>query len=185
MSEDHKISFEKLYGDDKIAAVSLLMIWVNDWLAGADVKELNVDWDQAYRFVSNLRKSDVPAQGGFEKASPFKKASWLYVMLHTLNPFEGTLPNEVIGESLAKFSNSTVSLIGLSMVRECLYGAQIEKDGKQVDIENPINVSKHFLLDLVEASGRITPIDHFQTFSLLFEALAYEANPGLSYPKVL
>jgi hypothetical protein len=184
MSEDNKISFERLYDEDKLPALNLFLVWTNDWLEGANIDYVTIDFDRAWRFVANLQKSDFPAYGGYEKASPFKKAAWMYVLLHTESPFVGALSKEVVGD-LAKLSHSTTSLIGLSMVRECLHGANLAKNGSSVNIENPINVSNHFLLDLVEASGRITLNEHFRTFSLLFEALAYEANPGLSYPKVL
>jgi len=37
--------------------------------------------------------------------------------------------------------------------------------------------------DFVEASASITPA-YYQQFTLLFEALAYEANDGVCYDKV-
>jgi len=180
-----KLSFEKLFDEDKLAAFQFFLLWANDWLEGLESPTVTIDEDLGMRFVNNLQKSDFPANGGFSKASPFKKAALIYVYLHNLNPFVGTLPKELVGQEVARESHSTASLIGLSMVRECLCGAELFKEGDTVIIERPLDLSKHLLIDLIEASGGITPRDHFKIFSLLFEILVYEANIGLSYKKCL
>jgi len=73
----------------------------------------------------------------------------------------------------------------MALVKSCLRGVQItRKDNSVVTLVNPISISHHFMCDLVEASNCMTPATHFKVYSLLFEALAYEANPGISYPKV-
>lgn len=186
---NNRLSFEKLYDEDKLAAYQFFLLWVNDWLDGFDAPQVTIDEDLMMRFINNLQKSDFPAYGGFSKASPFKKAAYIYVYLHNLNPFVGTLPENMVGEEIGRHSYSTASLVGLSIVRECLWGAELTKKSadsentETVTIENPLDLSKHLLIDLVEASGGITPREHFKIFSLLFEVLVYEANPGLSYSK--
>lgn len=109
----------------------------------------------------------------------------MYVWLHALKPFKDqTHSKDVFGEEFAKFPHLINSLIGYSIVKACLHGADIHKcDGKVVKLENPLQLSRHFFYDLVEASGAITPESHFKSFSLLFEALAYEANPSVCYAK--
>lgn len=181
-----KISFEQLFGDDKLQALSLFLLWVDRWLEGYESEAVSfVDKDAAFRFVSNLQKIDFPANGGFDAASPFKKAACLYVWLHNLNPFIGRFPHKDLDPDIAKFSNVTASLAGIAIVRDCLHGAELKKGEEVKIIDNPIHLSRHFLIDLVEASGTLIPQHHFQTFSLLFEALTYEANPGLSYEKIV
>lgn len=179
-----QISFELLYSEDKGTALSVFLVWVQDFLEGMGVPCVDVDPDKANSFICNLRRDDFPANGGFEKASPFKKAANIYVWLLAINPFYG-LPGEHIGADLAEMKHSTAAVIGFTLVQECLHGAEYKKGDETVVLENPVRVSKHFFKDFVEASRGITPADHFKVFSILFESLAYEANPGSSFKRVV
>ncbi len=181
------LSLEDLYGDDNDRAFKVFALWANDFVEGFGIEGVAFDQNAGFKFVTNLQQTDFPLVEGFEKASPFKKAANMYVYLHNLSPFHGArIPEEAVGEHLAGFPHTATTLVGFSMVQECLHGATLYRNGEEEPtiIEAPINISKHFFADLVEASRGITPSSHFKTFSLLFEALAYEANPGLSYPKV-
>ena len=179
-----RISFELLYSDDKYQALDLFLIWTNDFLEGLGVDSTTVDPDKAHTFVSNLRKESFPTIEGFDRASPFKKAGNLYTWLHSEDPFKSPLQSKDVGKDLANFQQNTASLVGFSIVKACLQNTTVAKrDGTSGELENEIAVSDHFFIDLVEASNRINPGDHFKVFSLLFEVLAYEANPGLSYKK--
>jgi hypothetical protein len=182
--QDIQISFERLYDDDKTVALSLFLVWVNDFLQGLDVDHVAIDLEVAHSFVSNLRKSDFPANGGFDSASPFKKAANIYVWLHVLNPFKSPLPEETVGKNLSKYSHNTCSLIGYNLIKCCLHQAILRKNGQNVVLTDEIKISKHFFTDLVEASDGITPVNHFKIFSLLFESLTYQEN-SVSYEKVL
>jgi len=67
-------------------------------------------------------------------------------------------------------------------VQRCLYGATVErKDGKKFPLNSSIEVSEHFIRDLIEASRGITVEGHFRTYSILFEALAYAAHTDVAY----
>jgi len=180
------ISFDQLYDDDKEIALGLFLVWANDFLLGFDLPgEANIDLNAASAFVSNLRKSDFPANGGYVKASPFKKAANAYVYMHAIDPFKQPIPSDIVGAPLSTIKTSTASFVGFAMVKSCLHGVSIlRSDGQSVTLAQPLSVSKHFMLDLVEASSRITPETHYKGYSLLFEALAYEVNPGVCYPKV-
>ncbi|EIQ00898.1 hypothetical protein OpiT1DRAFT_05456 [Opitutaceae bacterium TAV1] len=181
------ISFESIYSNEKQAAYGLFLLWSNDFLDGFGIPSAStISLDDAYSFIQNLRTETgfFPANGGYDKASPFKKAANLYVWLHALNPFKDVPTREVFGEKLAKYPHLITTLIGFSIVKACLYGAIISrKDGSTVKLANPIRLSSHFFCDLVDASAGITPASHYKPFSLLFEALAYEANPDASYEK--
>ena len=182
-----EISFEQLYGTDKQAALGLFLLWSNDFLTGFALDgSSTISTEDAFSFVSNLRADGYfPAAGGYEKASPFKKAANLYVWLHALKPFKDVPSKDIFGEDLSKFPHIINSLIGYSIVKACLHGAEIHKcDDTVVKLDKPLQLSRHFFCDLVEASAAITPESHFKPFSLLFEALAYEANPQACYPKV-
>jgi len=182
------ISFEQLYGDDKNHALSLVLFWANDFLYGFGIPEnAGVDVLKAQQMIEDLPlKAKFPAYGGFEQASPFKKAAYFYVLLHTTNPFVTSLSKEHVGDEIGKFKHNVASLVGFSIVKNCLHRATLKKkggDGKASALVNPIAVSKHFMIDLIEASDGIRPETNFRSFALLFEALAYEANPGVCYAK--
>jgi len=186
-----KISFDDLYSDDKARALTIFLLWTNDFLDGFGIEDVTVDADMAYSYVSNLRKEDFPANGGFDAASPFKKAAGIYVWLHALNPFKTAIPTDIIGPDLAKFSYFAASAVGYNLIKCCLHKATLKKENKDdpslneiVILENPITISKHYFADLVEASEAITPAVHFKGFSLLFESLIYQNN-AVSYPRVL
>lgn len=175
------VSFELLYGDDKITALSVFLQWADKLTGSLGVGKISIDDDQALKFVSNLRREEYPAVGGFDESSPFKKAAGIYVWLQAVNPF---LPAGKIGD-LPVMDHSMAAIVGFGIVRQCLNGATfVNRDKQTVTLKNPINVSDHFYKDFIEASRGITPESHFKTYSLLFEALAYEANENASYPKM-
>lgn len=186
-----QFSLEQLYDEDNARALALFLFWTNGWLEGFDSPPVSVDTERAWEFVTALRKTDFPANGGFDKASPFKKAANLYMWLMHTAPITGNLPSEILGPNLARFSHATNCILGIYMVQSCLEGAQLVKsdnEGNQttVTIANPIKLSAHFLADFVEASENLVPREHYKLLCLLIEALAYEANPsGLCYEKVI
>lgn len=181
---DSKVSFDQLFGEDNEQALSLFFLWANDLLGSMGVERTMIKYDAAYSYVKLLRKDGFPSANGYDSASPFKKAAHLYVYLHSENPFSGALTRENVGVELAQFPHNTASIVGFSIVKACLQNTEITKsDGSTGKLEKEIAVSRHFFHDFVEASAGITPMSHFKVFSIIFEALAYEANPGLCYKK--
>ena len=188
------ISFEALYDSDGDRAYEVLMLWLDGVLAGMGATVV-IDRAKARLFLAELaevKKTGFPANGGYDAASPFKKASVLYVYLHqeSCNPFVITLPFLASGEpaysagpSPLGNSSGIASVVGFALVQACLDGAEIMKSGKYVKLEKRIDVSSHFMTDLVEASQDITPTTHFKVFSLLFESLAYQTNEKITYDR--
>jgi len=189
------ISFEALYDSDTDRAFEVLLIWLDGVLAGLGVTVV-IDHGKAKEFLSELagmKRSGFPANGGFDAASPFKKAAILYVYLHqeSCNPFVLVLPKlEEAPEAAVRpkgFLNSPsviASAVGFALVQSCLDGAEILKKGNVVKLERRIDVSSHFMTDLVEASQDIVPSTHFKIFSLLFESLAYQTNENIAYDRM-
>lgn len=185
MSEDQYsgVSFEALYSDDDNISLSVFLVHAQDFLKGFDADPSGIDTQIALRFVSSLKKEKFPANGGYEKASPFKKAAYMYVCLHVCNPFTETVSIEGKPvEGLSNFSHSVAALVGFSLVQRCLYGATVtRKDEKRFVLKKSIEVSDHYMRDLIEASRGITVEEHFRTYSILFEALAYGAHNEVAY----
>ncbi|MFP4492257.1 MAG: hypothetical protein ACLFRP_00015 [Puniceicoccaceae bacterium] len=179
--EEEILSFELLYGEDNYRALSLFLIFANDVIEGLNPSDetVKIDDSAALTYVSALAgDSYFPANGGFEKASPFKKAAGVFVWLIAENPFKSSAS---LGD-IALRPHEIAAIIGFGLVKACLTGAQFtRRDGKRIILENPIQVSDHFFKDLIEASRGISPQQHFKTYSLLFESLAYQANPTAQY----
>ncbi len=176
-------SFESIYSEDKDNAYSIFLLHAQDFLEGFGANSISVDLNKLATFIKSLEKKSFPANGGYSKSSPFKKAAFFYVRLHECNPFSETINcngKEVNGVS--EFDHSMASLIGFSFVQRCLLGATVLKnDGNNEIIKEPIAVSDHYLKDLIEASRGITMEKHFRTYSLLFESLCYIKNSNISY----
>lgn len=169
-----QVSLESLYDNNKERALGLFLVFTNDFLEQLhpDNRPL-LNMDNAYSFVRNLVKDlDFPANGGFDKASPFKKAANIFVWLQAESPIEDSRINAALGYAL---------------VKKCLHKATFFNKETESDVilEEPIKLSEHFYTDLLEASRSIVPQDHFKTYSLLFESLAYESNPEASYTKII
>lgn len=185
-----EISFEDLYSENKSTAEAVFLLWVNDFLQGYGNGAIKtaVDPVRITAFVAALENGvKFPACGGFEEASPFKKAANIYVLLHEegTNPFIlDPLPASVIPEKIRNIPSSTSSIIGLALIQSCLEGASFtNKHGQLVVLHNRIDSSQHYFLDLIEASRGITRTGHFKLISLLLESWAYQANPTAAYKK--
>ncbi len=178
------ISFEGLYISDKDRAVALFLTWIEEFLKGYDASVI-MDDRTVLLFLASLRKErdNFPAVNGYDNASPFKKAANIYVWLHVYKSmFISDPAPDIFGPEMARHENALATLLGFSIVQNCLHGATLYKDGVDEDtLTNPISVSKHFFFDLVECSRDLKPANHFKVFSLLFEALAYQANPDAPY----
>ena len=122
---------------------------------------------------------DCPYPHGIEAASPFKKVASFTTNMVASRPIMTPIPD--FGD-LATHQNA---IVAFSMSIDMLEGATIHcaKRGPIV-LEKRITVSKHFFVDTISALSFATPLQHFSLVSLLFESLAYEANPNAPYDKV-
>ncbi|GAA5130764.1 hypothetical protein JIN84_05125 [Luteolibacter yonseiensis] len=188
MSGTNIICFDDLYSEDPYESARIFAPWADQCLKGFGCENYFINPDRIWEFITSLRKSDFPANGGFEKASPFKKAANVFVWLQAIAPFKEPLKSEQVGEDLARLSNNANVLVGYTLVQEALTGAKLfKKNGEQetvVTLEKPMRISRHMLVDLAEAAQRILPDTHFKTYSVLFEALCYNEN-GCGYPRVI
>lgn len=188
MKGDDVICFDDLYSDSPYEAARIFIPWADQCLRGFGCEDYFINPDNIWEFITSLSKLDFPANGGFEKASPFKKAANVFVWLQAIKPFKEPLTAEQVGNDLAKLPNNANVIIGYTLIQEALTGAKLVKtvNGEEttVILDRPMRISRHMLVDLAEASQRITPNDHFKTYSVLFEALCYNEN-DCSYPRVI
>ena len=86
-----------------------------------------------------------------------------------------------------EFKNSQNEIFAYMIAVRFLHGASLKCPSRgDIELVNKIRVSFHFWRDLVFALSDCRPSnDHFNFLSLLFESLAYQANPNACYDRVV
>lgn len=135
----------------------------------------DLDTGKVMGVVHGMRQ-DFAYKDGLDNASPFKKAAnfvcnWIAAKPLTLAP----APLEHLNETFA-----------LMVAITSLYGATLGEPGSSAKfLSNPIQLSRHSLVDIIEAFTNITPVAHFKLVSVLLEQMAYKTNPDCQYPNAL
>jgi hypothetical protein len=174
---------EELPADFVTANLYSLAVYLDSFAQGLGLTELNVDTNRLAAVLASLNPATFPHTDGLKKASPFKKAANFFVNFVAERPILDSLAN--ISDEISKIPNHQNVVFGYHMAVDCLHGAKIYKDDKELILGNKIKVSKHFFKDFVEAFSATTPRDYFRPASLLFEQLAYRFNPDASYETVV
>lgn len=134
--------------------------------------------------VLHLIREDFPHKDGLENANPFKKIAYFVVNFITERPMKTSFKDEFIinGTQINTINNHQNAIIAYAIAVESLVNAEIFRStGEIVKLENRIMVSKHSYVDIIDAISESTPVDHFKSIAVLFEQLAYRANPTASY----
>ena len=116
-------------------------------------------------------RQDFPHEGGLAKASPFKKAANFVVNWIAASPIESRdLP----------YANERFALV---VAATSLHGATLHGNGDYPPraLDNPIELSEHSLLDILDAISETTPSTGFKLVSVLLEQMAYKTNPDCQY----
>lgn len=162
-------------------AEAILLVYANDFAKGLGLTQLNFN-DSALRSAILTMEANFPHNDGLENASPFKKAATFITYFVAERPIEEPFPVETL-KSLTGIKNHQNAIFAFEYAIDMLHGAVIKRsDGKEVTLENRINVSHHSYRDIIDALSVITPQSHFQLVSVLLEQLAYRANNDASYP---
>ncbi len=122
-------------------------------------------------------RQDFPHVDGLDNASPFKKAAnflcnWIAAKPIHMDPKSITHPNTYFALSVAIRSLQGAVLDGYAPEEERVLCRKIE-------------LSKHSLVDIVEALSTAIPSSHFKVVTVLLEQMAYKTNPDCQYPNVL
>ncbi len=179
------MSFKLLYQEGLTQGQHLacLAVYVDAFAKGLGLKELNVDPVAFNQVVGGLIRPDFPHRDGVAKASPFKKAANFFVWFVASKPILDPLPESIINPELRGIQNHQNVIIAYHMAVDCLHNAELYKGEAIVKLEKKIRVSNHFFQDFVEAYSAATPSNDFKSVSLMFEQLAYKANPTVPYPE--
>ena len=116
-----------------------------------------------------------PHDPGMDQASPFKKAAaflcyWLAAKPLVMDPDPYPPVN-------VKF--------GLLLALHSLENAILKINGDDHTVNEPLQISRHSLLDIVDALVHCeNPLDSFKFVSVLMEQIVYKTNPHCQYPDV-
>jgi len=188
------MSFKILYheGTDITANLFSMAVYVNSFAKSLGIEHLNVDSGAFQSVAAALIRPDFPHLDGIDKASPFKKAANFFVWFVAEKPIIDEIPCTIILDdskktliNLTKIQNHQNVIFAYHMAIDCLCGADLHKNGKVFVLKNKIKVSRHFFCDFVHAYSTATPLNDFKPVSLLFEQLAYKANPDAPYPETI
>ena len=181
------MGFNVLYnsGGNVYQNAANIAVYINAFAEKLVGSPIQIDLDALTQVASALQQPDFPHIDGVDKASPFKKAANFFVWFVCCRPIISELPASIIGTDLNGIGNHQNVIFGYDFAVSCLEGATLHKKNEIVTLDNRIKISYHFYRDLIEAFAAPTPSSHFKIASLLFEQLAYKANPGAAYTETI
>lgn len=170
-----------LYNTEHGLDVISVLAFINGFANSLGISSLSIDVQKIESIVKRI-SVDFPHIDGLEKASPFKQLANFMVFFISEQPIRETINHSSFPDRLTEIPNSENALVALVVALSALHNAEItDKDGKTTKIENPITLSKHSLIDIIEAISCATPITHFKLISVLLEQMTYKTNDNCQY----
>jgi hypothetical protein len=167
------------------ADVTTLATWSEKYYRDVGIEPL-VIWRNFERVVENVQSI---LNKNVRNASPsvFKRAAALTVAFTEAAPLSQSMSDGKLSSRLTSLNNHQNSIVVFDYCRRCLHGATLthsegEFKGKTFPLNKRIELSRHFYCDLIftlGCEGRESRSYHLLT--LLYETLAFKANPEASY----
>jgi hypothetical protein len=155
--------------------------YIDDFYLDQGLDSVEIDTKEIWGVVGSMIQQ-FPSPLGIAEASPFKKVAAFTTYFCAQRPIITTLPTERFG-LLASHQNA---IIAFSLSVDSLHEALLKcPERGDVVLTNRIQISKHFWKDLIVALSGAIPSQHFNCVSLLYESLAYQANPAASYERLI
>jgi hypothetical protein len=174
--------FNILFSGNTTADLITLCRYIDEYGHTLGLKHLDID-TSAVMGLLGLTQQQFPWSHGPDKASPFKKVAAFTTNFVSSKPILTPFPESIFG-ALATHQNA---ILAYALSVDALEGAIIkcDKRGKEIHLTERIKISQHFWQDLIVALSSCTPVHHFACVSLIYESLAYKANPAASYELVI
>jgi len=135
--------------------------------------------------VVNSCLTHFPHPSGCAESSPFKKAAAFTTSFVNARPIVTPINSpQFLEGQFGDLANHQNAIIAFDLCVDALHGAKLQREDKEVILQNRISVSLHFWRDLIIALSGCSTANHFPCVSLIYEALAYQTNPDASYPRV-
>lgn len=167
-------------GDVSLDTVGVLK-FINEFTKSLGVENVVINDDLLVSILRGMQ-IDFPHIDGLEKASVFKQlANFVTFFISErpiLTPFQAT----AVGSEIAKIPNHQNTMVAFQIALANLHKSCIQNgDGETLTIENPVLLSKHSYIDILDALHDATPSTHFKMVTVLLEQLAYKNNPEAQY----
>jgi hypothetical protein len=142
--------------------------------------------------VEHNSEQVLSANVAIKTPSVFKRAAAFTLGFLQESPLQLPLGPDAFGPKLAKIGhieNHQNAILGFEYARACLVSATYLRAGEPVVLQKPICVSHHFYADLIFSLSTLpkktmASASAFHEMALLYESLAYLANPDCSDPRV-
>ncbi|NOX08556.1 MAG: hypothetical protein GXP22_03550 [Gammaproteobacteria bacterium] len=171
--------------------VTNILAFIDGFAADFGIDVMLIDVPKIRTIAQGIRR-DFPHKDGIDEASVFKKLANFVTYFVSDKPileaFKYT--NGVLPDDLLEVTNHENATIALLIAFAALHGAEIHRklengeDGELnvIKILNPIELSGHSFIDLVDAIAVASPSTHFKILTVLLEQLTYKSNPNCQYP---
>jgi len=171
-----------LYNEEPLQDVIHILQFINDYTKGLEISPVDIDTRIVESIVTSCTH-DFPHNDGIDKASAFKKVANFLCCFIGERPIQDPFPGDHF-KDLSSIKNYQNAVIGFELAKMALHKSTImRKDGKFV-IQNPIQVSKHSYIDIIDSLANVSQSTHFKIVSVLLEQLVYKTNPNCQYPDV-
>src|ERR1700737_691517 len=143
-----------LYNTEGLEDVIHVLSFINSYTTGLGIKGAVLDVDIVQRVVNSCR-ADFPHNGGVEQASGFKQAANFVCHFVAERPLLDPFPKEIVGD-LVKVDNHQNAILAFALASQALNKSDIQRKDGIITIQNPILLSKHSYVDVIEALSNIT-----------------------------
>lgn len=163
-----------------------LLSYIDSFCAGVGFETFEID-EKKLLTVLQLVRQNFPHKDGIENANPFKKIAYFIVNFMAERPMQSSFPDsfKINDTKLNSIKNHQNAIIAYAIATDSLVDAEIYstciEGSESLVLRNKIKVSKHSYVDIIDAMCDCTPVSHFKSMAVLFEQLAYRANPDASY----
>jgi hypothetical protein len=147
--------------------------------------KFQVDANKIQSIVTGLYM-DFPYSSGIQDASLFKKVSSFMCYFSSGRPIQTSFPIGInqFWDKLARIPNHENAFFATMIGIHTIENSVIHGSERTCTISNPIALSEHSIVDIVEAVSEATPATHFKLLTVLLEQLAYKTNIHCQYPNI-
>lgn len=170
------MGFNILYSGDPHSDVLSLCSYIDEFYSVLGITSAEIDITKIKAVIYGMYQ-DFPHPTGSTGSSPFKKVAAFTVNFCAESPIRTSIPKF---KDLQNFQNA---IVAYALSIDALDGAGF--NGSDKTLSNRVEVSTHFYKDLILCFSKCIPSQHFDSFALIYESLAYQANPTASYEPLI
>lgn len=154
--------------------------YINDYTAAIGIKDVDINVNTVSTIIA-VAKNDGHYPGGAAKASAFRKVASFIAYFVALRPIINAFPMDKIGEQLYRINNHQNAILALAIAMDSLHGATIYRNDGEFVLTNPLIISSHSYVDIVDAISDVIPSIGMKLAAVLLEQIAYRFNPDCEY----